>query len=258
MIKYFRVISIVLFFLFALLSLSFAEDLTITTYYPSPYGSYNNLYVANNVGIGTPSPQEALDIALNKSIFLEGNSNSWGFKINVNDYGGGSVPMRFIQRNSGTDTEVMRILQGGNIGIGTTNPTYRFTITDQATATIRFGVQSGSNNLYAYGGVQSSWSDARLKNNVQPQRGILEKIMKVNPVTYNWKEEAKIDSKMHYGVIAQELVDIFPTLVYEDKDGHLNVQRDEMQFILVQAVKEQQQEIEALKSEIQALKEKIK
>ena len=54
--------------LFVMLILFFAsicqaqEDITITTYYPSPYGSYNELYVASRLGIGTESPQTALDV----------------------------------------------------------------------------------------------------------------------------------------------------------------------------------------------------
>jgi len=38
------------------------EKLTITTYYPSPYGSYNQLYVASKLGIGTTSPTSPLHI----------------------------------------------------------------------------------------------------------------------------------------------------------------------------------------------------
>jgi len=45
----------------------FAEDetFTITTYYPSPYGSYNELYVYSKLGVGTTSPSEKLEVAGN-------------------------------------------------------------------------------------------------------------------------------------------------------------------------------------------------
>ena len=49
-----------IFLLSLLLTFSFSafseDSITITTYYPSPYGSYNELYVANKMGIGIQSP----------------------------------------------------------------------------------------------------------------------------------------------------------------------------------------------------------
>jgi hypothetical protein len=94
------------------------------TYYIDPAADPDliSALFRGRVGIGTTTPLEKLDISSNPSIFLEGNSSAWGFKINVNDYGSGNVPLRFIQRNGGVDTEVMRIAQDGNVGIGTVNP----------------------------------------------------------------------------------------------------------------------------------------
>ena len=87
-----------LLFLIFFLSFSFflfaAETITITTYYPSPYGSYRQLtanqiaigsgyrnptyadgtlYVQNNVGIGTVSPGQKLEVAGNVGITGAGN-----------------------------------------------------------------------------------------------------------------------------------------------------------------------------------------
>jgi hypothetical protein len=62
-------------FIFLLLPLMVsAEDITITTYYPSPYGSYDELQTANNtylatgggfVGIGNTTASEKLDVTGN-------------------------------------------------------------------------------------------------------------------------------------------------------------------------------------------------
>ncbi len=97
--KYINIIGIATFFILGLFSLGFCEEsMTITTYYPSPYGSYRelraqfmaiggnysgptycwspascgsgqidpntNLIVEGNVGIGTMSPQAKLGIAI--------------------------------------------------------------------------------------------------------------------------------------------------------------------------------------------------
>jgi hypothetical protein len=41
---------------------SIAEDITLTTYYPAPYGAYDELTVTGNVGIGTTDPLETLHV----------------------------------------------------------------------------------------------------------------------------------------------------------------------------------------------------
>lgn len=74
MIKVTKITGIILVFLFVLSSLTFCEEeeFTITTYYPSPYGSYNELTTYSNtylatgsgkVGIGTSSPGQKLSVA---------------------------------------------------------------------------------------------------------------------------------------------------------------------------------------------------
>ncbi len=79
MVKYIKITGIILFSILGLTSFSFCaqqqeegETFTITTYYPSPYGSYNelstysNTYLAiksGNVGIGTSLPTAKLEVA---------------------------------------------------------------------------------------------------------------------------------------------------------------------------------------------------
>ncbi len=84
--------------LFSGLSLCFAEDsVTITTYYPSPYGSYNeltttsNTYLATdegNVGIGTVNPSQKLEVQGNIRAsrgFMIGTNRTNGFRIEMVD-----------------------------------------------------------------------------------------------------------------------------------------------------------------------------
>jgi len=62
------------------------------------------------------------------------------------------------------------------------------------------------------------------------------------------------DNKLHYGFIAQEVKEIYPELVYEDKDGILGI--DYVSFIplLVEELNQQTATINNLKQEIETLK----
>ncbi len=130
-----NIMGIVVFFIFVLFSLSFAVDetMTITTYYPSPYGSYNKLYVASNVGIGTTAPGFELSVAQNMTMGGDvtngtaqmviqgattvGKKLLLGYDTNGNGFG-------FIKAGNEGVTWTNLALQpnGGNVGIGTTGP----------------------------------------------------------------------------------------------------------------------------------------
>jgi len=66
-------------------------------------------------------------------------------------------------------------------------------------------------------GVYGTWSDLRLKENIVPATSKLDDLLKVNIVNYNLiKDNSKLKQ---IGVVAQELEEIFPGLVSDDKDG---------------------------------------
>ncbi|MBP9817444.1 tail fiber domain-containing protein, partial [Candidatus Shapirobacteria bacterium] len=152
----------------------------------------------------------------------------------------------------------LNVNNSGNVSVGATTmgigaTLFHFSVADQGTTTFRFGVNSGNNNLYAFGAFQTAWSDRRLKHDITPQTDALAQLMQLNPVTYRWNPETGLDDEVHYGMIAQEVQQIFPTWVYTDQEGHLNLRRDELQFVLAQGVKEQQIQINQLKNSLPAL-----
>ena len=78
------------------------------------------------VGIGTNSPAAKLHIGPkdNDHIYLASSNNSYGWTIDTDDQGSGTVPFRIIKRTGGVDSTVLTIKnQDGNVGIGTTSPT---------------------------------------------------------------------------------------------------------------------------------------
>ncbi|MBI3991478.1 MAG: hypothetical protein HY350_04940 [Candidatus Omnitrophica bacterium] len=150
-----KVIPIIFFLTLALFSLSSAEEsITITTYYPSPYGSYNELYVAGNTGIGTSTPVAKLDVRGNINIGgsvygvqagtsglgirLPSTGNDWLQILGVHDGSDDSNIVLMVGDNSDdgvkfnygslTDWFHSNILRtsilAGNFGIGADYPQY--------------------------------------------------------------------------------------------------------------------------------------
>jgi len=98
-------------------------------------------------------------------------------------------------------------------------------------------------------------SDARLKTNIRNLNYGLSAILKMRSVQYNWKEGADQDTKI--GFLAQELRNVIPEVVVGDeRKENLAVNYIELIPIMVNAIKEQQQQIEELKKEISNLKRK--
>jgi hypothetical protein len=134
---------------------------------------------------------------------------------------------------------------GSNVGIGSTGvPAFQLEITGTA------GKPGG--------GSWSNASDRRLKQNINPYTQGLQQLLQINPVTYQYNEKSGFDTKPEYvGIIAQDLQKIAPYMVstVKRKDAeYLSVDNSAMTYMLINAVKEQQQQIELLKAEIELLK----
>lgn len=92
------------------------------------------------------------------------------------------------------------------------------------------------------------YSDRALKKNIATIESPLSKILKLRGVTFNWKK----DNTPSVGLIAQEVEAVFPELIRET-DGVKSVQYSSLVAPLIEAVKEQQQEIENLNNRIKVL-----
>ncbi len=125
--------------------------------------------------------------------------------------------------------------------------------------------------MYADSFLQTS--DYRYKENIrQIGTDISDNIMKLNVISYNLKQrildtgdtttvpvkyytdDSDLLKKTHYGLIAQELQDIFPDLVYEDDEGYLSVNYVELIPLLIQSIQSLNAEINELKGDNKKLK----
>ena len=124
-----------------------------------------------------------------------------------------------------------------------------------------------------------AYSDVRDKENIDTISGSLGIINDIRGVRFDWNDAYKDKHKMknqhslrqapssgssfvidprlegrQIGVIAQEVEPVLPELVFEDDDGRKNVSYANLTAVLVEAVKEQQEQIEELKQEVKEIK----
>jgi hypothetical protein len=116
-------------------------------------------------------------------------------------------------------------------------------------------------NAWASGGTWST-SDVRYKKNVNTFMNALDKLQKLRGVSFDWNidqyPELRFSDRNQIGFIAQEVEEIFPELVKEDHEGYKAIDYSRFTPIIVEAMKEQQQEIEDLQQEIIELNVKLR
>ena len=128
-------------------------------------------------------------------------------------------------------------------------------------------------NLYVNGAVIATadvtafaTSDRRLKENIKQIEKPLDKIKKINGVTFDWRELTKEEEEQKFqlnrgadiGVIAQEIEEILPEIVTtREKTGYKAVKYEKLTALLIEAVKEQQTQIEELKEIVNKLQKNV-
>lgn len=100
-------------------------------------------------------------------------------------------------------------------------------------------------------------SDRRLKTNIETLGNVLQKIDQLRGVKFEYKDQHKYASGAKIGVIAQELQKVYPAMVTTGKDGFLKVDYTQLTGMLIQAVKEQQKQIEELQTRMDNQQEQI-
>ncbi len=257
-----------------------AKDLSLTTYYPAPSGNYDTLSsrvvtitgggsftagvntVNNNfylnagatmgatpsfvlrsngmVGIGTAIPQVALHVvgAVTATGVVTGGSFTTAGNIATT---AGELRTSSIVYSTSNPNNTITINEGpnaitafvGRVTVGSTVPS------------------SGEGSVTATNGFWSP-SDARLKENVSQITGALEKTLQINGVNYKLKSKPG----MKIGFIAQDIEKVLPEVVATDSEGMKSVDYAVVTAVLVEAIKEQQKMIDALKADVEALKKR--
>jgi hypothetical protein len=137
-----------------------------------------------------------------------------------------------------------------------------------------FTINDGDNNLRASYDIIAYASDRRLKENVKNIEGALDKVMKINGVHFDWMEKTKDygfepDQIHDVGVLAQEIQEVLPEVVTlapfdyitggvsKSGENFLTVKYEKLTPLLIEAIKEQQAQIESQKSQNEELIKRI-
>jgi hypothetical protein len=191
------------------------------------------------IGFGySPGAGRNLLTGFPAEIRLEPANGRLSFGTSATSYATGATPVLMPR---------LSITSQGNVGIGTATPSVHL----QVAGDIIANSIAGS-------------SDARFKSNINPIENPLQKVQQLRGVTFDWKtkefpERAFSDNRA-LGFIAQEVEQVLPEVVQTEKtaEGYKAVQYDKVVALLVEAIKEQQKQIEALQKEIKKIKKRKK
>ena len=181
-------------------------------------GGAGNLYIYNNGAVGL-----TMDSSRNVSTTAGFSGGSYVYATTYLQTGNGN-----IYPNGYT----------GSISLMAGNPSGNAWISGLT-------VSQGGNTVIA--GTLTESSSIRYKENVKTlKEPILDKLNKVRPVTYNKKDNKE---KNEYGIIAEELHEIFPEFVNKNEEGEIeSVNYSRLTVLLLKAVKELQEEVNQLKN----------
>ncbi len=222
----------------------------------------------DNVGIGTTTPLSILDVngppttsqpqmqirngtstarlrlwadtASGLEMWKDGVASKAAY-IGMNEPGAALTDdLVFSTYNGGVWSERMRLQNSsGNFGIGTTSPDQTLTVNGNAD-------KPG-------GGSWAVFSDERLKTiNGRFTRG-LKAVMQLQPLRYEYRPDNALGINSggeHIGFGAQAVQKIIPEAVTENGSGYLLVNNDPIMWAMLNAIKEQQKEIEQLKRQV--------
>lgn len=218
------------------------------------------LSAQNNLGLNTASPTARLDvngaarvrvlpITTSDLYVLTSDGNGNIRRQLKSSLGGGANncnSTNFIVKQTSAGLNCSQIYDNGkNVGIGTTNPGNKLTVNGN--------IQSLSSTFL---------SDEKYKKNIKTIDNALQSVLKLTGTTYNWKKEEfkeiEFTENLQYGLIAQEVHKVIPELVNISNDNDYSLNYNGLIPVLIEAIKEQQNQITELNNKISDITSKNK
>ena len=218
-----------------------------------------DISAAGRVGIGTTSPASKLTVESTAAdttgetyLRVRNTVSSAGLLLDPSQAGDvdwlviGGFPNAgdFTVREFGVANYLTIKKTTGRVGIGTAAPDQLLSVNGDASKALG-------------GGSWQAFSDVRLKN-IQGRfnRG-LNAVMQLQPLRFEYKPNnalGLVSERQHVGFSAQAVQAVVPEAVSTNDNGYLMVNNDPILWTMLNAIKEQQKEIEQLKTEVRRLK----
>ena len=224
---------------------------------------------ANTIGFSTGGSNRVtidssgLGVGITPAEVLDLKSASGDCRIRMDAPDGSDCEIKFY--NDGTVQYTMGYDDGADefrIGTSNVDSGVRFKLTDNGVniADGGLGVDvapsttdgriDAANDVVAY-----STSDKRLKENIKPLDNALDKVMQISGVEFDWKKLTEKEKETIHGneghdvgVIAQEIEEVLPEVVTQRDSGYKAVKYEKIVPLLIEAIKEQQKQIQELKN----------
>lgn len=256
----------------------------------NPAGAGVTALVGCRFGVGSAAPFGAMAVravgAGEELLSFEGPGGATTWHINQGLAGSPQRGLNFAR--TGVQDGRLFLAEGGNVGIGTTNPQHKLHVAGAIVSVNGAGneqaylggdavaadVQLGSTNaaiqrvsLWNTGGfrmdlscrnVNASWvevigltwvSDRRLKQRIAPIEQPLQTLARLRGVRFEWAEASGRGGTPDLGLVAQEVAEVLPELVHKSGDA-LGVSYLSLIPLLIESVKELQGQVDALRARL--------
>jgi hypothetical protein len=232
-------------------------------------------FMGGNVGIGTPTPYARLtiegsigftnDTSPLMYIYQSGANNptrpifahspdfpDWGLFYND------SKDVMVFQSETGptlsVDTARKEVHISGSLTVDDT-PSHSVMVVDIAGKAVRISgdLIVDGNASKSGGGEWGDSSDLRLKKNIEPLTGALNKLLQLRGVRFEWIDPDKMGNRdgQQIGMVAQEVEQIFPEWISSRSDGYKEITKRGFDALIVEALRELEMKIEDLKRRLQ-------
>jgi hypothetical protein len=219
---------------------------------PGALTSSIDINASGEVGIGTATATAQLTVKQSEDSIIGGihvrrtgvNADTWALAVGTDNnlYFGYATSASGGDAGADYTVQPLILTASNRVGVGTSAPDQKLSVNGDAS---KIG-----------GGSWLAFSDERLKNIKGNFTSGLSAVMQLQPLRYEYRRDNLLGLKSegeHIGFGAQALQKIIPEAVTRSESGYLMVNNDPVIWTMLNAIKEQQKEIEHLKAQIRQL-----